>query len=108
LAIQPGHNNFHVSTTQLKDHLTARAAWRNRTFSVGYHRDADEIPRALGYSFGQRHLLGAKRGTVAGIFDVAARECPSVSALNHRADFESGVRRVSALPRLPGYFDQFI
>jgi hypothetical protein len=108
MAIQFGHYDLHLSAAQLEDHLTARAARRNRTFGVGHHRYANEISRAFGYSLGQRHLFGAKRRTVAGIFDVAARECPSVSAFNRRADFEFGIWRVGAFPRLPGYVDQFI
>jgi hypothetical protein len=52
-------------------------------------RGAYEISRAFGGSPNRRHLPSAKRRAVAGVFDVAAHERPSVSAFDRRADIKS-------------------
>jgi hypothetical protein len=71
----------------------------------GYRRrrDANGISPAL--KGGLDHQR-AKRGTIAGAFDFAAREYPSVSAFDRRDGVEIGEARV--LSRAPGCFNQIV
>jgi hypothetical protein len=108
LAAQIGHHDFSLSAAQLEDHLPAIPARRNWIVGVSDHGYANEIARAFGDRFGQRHLLSAKRRAVAGIFNVAAREHAAIGAFDDRADFEVGIRRAGIFSRPPSHFDQFV
>ncbi len=84
---------------ELRQHLPACPAGRDRFLGVGRNHNLHKFPTARRHRGKHRIALGTYGESVADVLDIAPRERPSVRRDQHRANMKSGVRGISLCRR---------
>ena len=72
------------------------------------HGDGGKGTRAFAHGPAHGATLGANCRAIAGVFDIAALECPSIAGKQAGAHFEMRIRRVGAVHGLTGHVKKLL